>query len=64
MTALAKAHPGQTVIVGSHGTFISRALVGFGCSGADQAFSAAMPMPAIYRLDFTGHQIHTAGPGL
>jgi 2,3-bisphosphoglycerate-dependent phosphoglycerate mutase len=39
-----------TVVVGSHGTFVARALVGFGVGGVDWAFCRAMPMPAVYRL--------------
>lgn len=48
-----------TVVIGNHGTFISRALVGFGVA-VDWAFSRAMPMPAVYRV--TDDEI--TGPGL
>jgi 2,3-bisphosphoglycerate-dependent phosphoglycerate mutase len=46
-------HPGQVVLAAGHGTFISRALSGFGVH-IDWAASRRMPMPAIYRLRFTG----------
>jgi 2,3-bisphosphoglycerate-dependent phosphoglycerate mutase len=55
LTALAREH--ATVVVGSHGTFISRALLGFGLTTVDWPFSRSMPMPAIYRLHFAGHQV-------
>jgi 2,3-bisphosphoglycerate-dependent phosphoglycerate mutase len=48
-----------TVVIGSHGTFVARALAGFGVP-VDWPFSNAMPMPAIYRITDTG----IAGPGL
>lgn len=50
LAALARAHPGETVVVGSHGTFIARALLGFGRTDVDWAFARNMPMPAIHRL--------------
>ncbi|WP_157120799.1 histidine phosphatase family protein [Nocardia fusca] len=55
---------GQPVLVGSHGTFISRALLGLGCSGINWDFHRAMPMPAVYRLDCGDSGIHAVGPGL
>lgn len=61
--SLAGEHPGGIVVVGSHGTFISRALLGFGRS-VDWPFCAAMPMPAIYRLHITEDQVVATGPGL
>ncbi|GAA0255440.1 histidine phosphatase family protein [Saccharothrix mutabilis subsp. mutabilis] len=64
LESLARQHPGGTVVVGSHGTFISRALVGAGVRGLDWPFSRAMPMPAIYRLRFTDRGVHATGPGL
>jgi 2,3-bisphosphoglycerate-dependent phosphoglycerate mutase len=64
LTALAHEHINGTMIVGSHGTFISRALIGFGLTTVDWPFSRSMPMPAIYRLHFTDHQVHATGPGL
>jgi 2,3-bisphosphoglycerate-dependent phosphoglycerate mutase len=47
------------VVVGSHGTFVARALAGFGLP-VDWPFSDAMPMPMIYRITDTG----ITGPGL
>jgi 2,3-bisphosphoglycerate-dependent phosphoglycerate mutase len=64
LTSLAKQHPNGTVVIGNHGTFISRALVGFGLNTVDRSFIHAMPMPAIYRLHFTDHGIQATGPGL
>ncbi|MEV6221742.1 histidine phosphatase family protein [Nocardia fluminea] len=55
--ALADRHYDGTVIVGSDGTFIAQALVGFGFT-VDWEFTYAMPMPAIYRLDLTDDQVH------
>ena len=55
---LARGH--GIVIVGSHGTFVSRALIGFGLTAVDWSFSQAMPMPAVYRI--AGAEI--TGPGL
>jgi 2,3-bisphosphoglycerate-dependent phosphoglycerate mutase len=48
-----------TVVIGSHGTFVSRALAGLGVP-VDWPFSNAMPTPAIYRVAGTG----ITGPGL
>jgi len=64
LTSLAWEHPDGTVVIGSHGTFISAALGGFGLATVDWPFSRAMPMPAIYHLHFIGHEIHGTGPGL
>lgn len=50
LRAIADRHPSGPVVVGSHGTFISRALVGFGRTAVDWEFSRTMPSPAIYRL--------------
>ncbi|MFI9381590.1 histidine phosphatase family protein [Kutzneria sp. NPDC052558] len=47
------------VVIGSHGTFVARALAGFGVP-VDWPFSQAMPMPAIYRITDAG----ITGPGL
>lgn len=60
---LAVEFDGGAVLVGSHGTFISRLLAGFDVA-VDWAFSQSMPMPAIYRLGFTDHGVHAAGPGI
>ncbi|NUS93873.1 MAG: histidine phosphatase family protein [Nocardia sp.] len=56
--------PDRPVVIGSHGTFIARALVGLGCPGIDWAFQQAMPMPAVYRLEFGGPAVSAAGPGI
>jgi 2,3-bisphosphoglycerate-dependent phosphoglycerate mutase len=61
---LAGENPDGIVVIGSHGTFICRALVGFGLTGVDWSFSRAMPMPAIYRLHLSGGKIEATGPGL
>jgi len=53
---LVARHPGEPVVVGSHGTFVARALVAFGVA-VDWSFSQAMPMPAVYRLRFPGPEI-------
>jgi 2,3-bisphosphoglycerate-dependent phosphoglycerate mutase len=37
------------VVVGSHGTFVSRLLAGMG-HGADFESLLRMPMPAVYRI--------------
>ncbi|MGI5220127.1 histidine phosphatase family protein [Nocardia sp. CA-290969] len=63
-TLTALADSAGRALVGSHGTFISRALLGLGCSGINWDFHRAMPMPAVYRLDFDVHGVHAAGPGL
>jgi 2,3-bisphosphoglycerate-dependent phosphoglycerate mutase len=52
------------VVVGSHGTFVARALLGFGVDGIDWPFCAAMPMPAVYRLRWEGGRVVVSGPGL
>ncbi|MFD5179356.1 histidine phosphatase family protein [Nocardia sp. NPDC058379] len=64
LIALADRHYDSTVVIGSHGTFIARALVGFGFTDVDWEFSHAMPMPAIYRLELTDDRIQASGPGL
>jgi 2,3-bisphosphoglycerate-dependent phosphoglycerate mutase len=64
LTELAQRHRGRTVVIGGHGTFISRALIGFGRREVDWAFHSAMPMPAIYRLVFEDGAVRATGPGL
>jgi 2,3-bisphosphoglycerate-dependent phosphoglycerate mutase len=64
VTALTALDAGGPVVVGSHGTFIARALVGFGVPGIDWAFCVAMPMPAVYRLRLDGKHMAVTGPGL
>jgi 2,3-bisphosphoglycerate-dependent phosphoglycerate mutase len=49
--ALARDNHGRVVLAASHGTFIARALSGFGMP-VDRTFWQRMPMPAIYRLRF------------
>jgi 2,3-bisphosphoglycerate-dependent phosphoglycerate mutase len=49
--ALAHENRGQVVLAASHGTFITRALSGFG-GPVDRTFWQRMPMPAIFRLRF------------
>ncbi|MFJ8913524.1 histidine phosphatase family protein [Amycolatopsis sp. NPDC102389] len=46
---LAEQHCGGVVLVGSHGTFVSRLLAGLG-PGIGWAFSRDMPMPAVHLL--------------
>ena len=62
---LARRYTGQRSLVGSHGTFVSRALCGFGVA-IDWPFLRGMPMPAIYRLRFDEQreQPRITGPGL
>lgn len=50
---LAVEHVGGVVLVGSHGTFVSRLLAGFR-PGIDWSFSRDMPMPAVHRLRSCG----------
>lgn len=46
---MAAEYPDATVLVGSHGTFLSRALIAAG-HHADWEFCRAMPMPAVYEV--------------
>lgn len=64
VTALAARPVDGTIVVGSHGTFIARALLGIGVPGIDWPFCASMPMPAVYRLHPNGDRILATGPGL
>ncbi|WP_052359440.1 histidine phosphatase family protein [Actinoplanes friuliensis] len=50
---LVREHPGQVVLVGGHGTIISRVLAGFGVPVGWETVKR-MPMPAIFRLRFAG----------
>jgi 2,3-bisphosphoglycerate-dependent phosphoglycerate mutase len=59
--ALARENRGRLVIAASHGTFISRALAGFGAP-VDWAFWQRMPMPAMYRLRFADPSTNPAMP--
>ena len=49
LARMAAEHPDATVLVGSHGTFLSRALIAAG-HRADWESCRAMPMPAIYEI--------------
>lgn len=49
LARMAAEHPDATVLVGSHGTFLSRALIAAG-HRADWDSCRAMPMPAIYEV--------------
>ncbi|WP_026208962.1 histidine phosphatase family protein [Catelliglobosispora koreensis] len=63
--SLASAYEGRTVLVGSHGTFISMALRGLGIPFSEDSF-LQMTMPAVYPLTFTaldGVPL-ASGPGL
>jgi 2,3-bisphosphoglycerate-dependent phosphoglycerate mutase len=60
--ALAHENHGRLVLAATHGTFISRALSGFGMP-TDWTFWQRMPMPAIYRLRFTDPHTQPAVTG-
>jgi 2,3-bisphosphoglycerate-dependent phosphoglycerate mutase len=62
LASLARQHPDGTVVIGSHGTFVSRALISFGVTTVDRSFIRSMPMPAIYRLHLTDHGVRATGP--
>ncbi|MFS8104033.1 histidine phosphatase family protein [Lentzea alba] len=49
LARMAEEYPDATVVVGSHGTFLARALIAAG-HHADWESSRAMPMPAIYEV--------------
>ena len=49
LARIADEHPDATVLVGSHGTFASRALIAAG-QHADWEFCRTMPMPAIFEV--------------
>ena len=59
---IAAESPGRAV-VGSHGTWIARALLGLGCA-VDADFWLGMPMPAVYEVDLAGRRPTVSGPGL
>jgi 2,3-bisphosphoglycerate-dependent phosphoglycerate mutase len=65
LNGLRTTHPGGAVVVGSHGTFIVRALIGYGLQ-VDLEFWFKMPMPAVYQLQFPGDGSlpRATGPGL
>lgn len=60
--ALAHENRGRLVLAAGHGTFISRALSGFGMP-ADWTSWQRMPMPAIYRLRFADPSTNPAVTG-
>ncbi|HLU60187.1 MAG TPA: histidine phosphatase family protein [Pseudonocardia sp.] len=65
LRALAHQHPAERVLVGSHGTFVARALCGFGVP-VRWPFPQTMLTPAIYHLRFRdprGQPVIT-GPGI
>jgi 2,3-bisphosphoglycerate-dependent phosphoglycerate mutase len=49
MARMAEEYPDATVLVGSHGMFVSRALMAAG-HHVDMEFIRVMPMPAIYEI--------------
>ncbi|MFC6015201.1 hypothetical protein ACFP2T_03205 [Plantactinospora solaniradicis] len=58
-------YAGKRVLLGSRGTFVTRALRGFGAT-VDRLFWQHMPMPAVYclRFDAISQQPEVTGPGL
>jgi 2,3-bisphosphoglycerate-dependent phosphoglycerate mutase len=56
-------HAGGTVVVGGHGTIFSLVLHAFEPQ-IDCAFHLAMPMPAVYTLEFQASWRVISGPGL
>ncbi len=64
LTDIVDGLQGRPAVIGSHGTFIARALIGLGCLGVSRDFQQAMPMPAVYRLEFGGSIVYAVGPGL
>jgi 2,3-bisphosphoglycerate-dependent phosphoglycerate mutase len=57
----AQSAPDAVLVLGSHGTWISRLLAGLGCA-VDADFWFAMPMPAVYVM--TSESGIVRGPGL
>lgn len=54
----------RAIVIGSHGTWISRALHGLG-QLVDADFWFAMPMPALYEVTLDGGTVQSIrGPGL
>lgn len=49
MARIAAEYPEATVVVGSHGTFVARALIAAG-HDTDWEFCRLMPMPAVYEV--------------
>ncbi|MCA1713141.1 MAG: histidine phosphatase family protein [Actinobacteria bacterium] len=59
----AEEPPAAVTVVGSHGTWIARALHGIGFH-VDADFWFSMPMPAVYEVDVDRHEMRASGPGL
>ena len=59
----AEGPPGAVTIVGSHGTWIARALHGLGCD-VDADFWLDMPMPAVFEVVLTRESATVSGPGI
>lgn len=51
------------VVVGSHGTWIARALHGLGCD-VDADFWLNMPMPAVFVIESDGERLHASSHSL
>lgn len=65
MEGIVSSHAGGVILIGSHGTFVSRVLAGYG-EAVDWPFSRDMPMPAVYHILLTedNKAIKIQGPGL
>jgi 2,3-bisphosphoglycerate-dependent phosphoglycerate mutase len=50
-------------VVGSHGTWVARALHGLGCE-VDADFWLDMPMPAVFEVLLQGETVTVTGPGV
>ncbi|MBB5919830.1 hypothetical protein FHR81_000859 [Actinoalloteichus hoggarensis] len=61
---LVARHPEARIVVGTHGTFLARALVGPGVA-VDWPFSRDMASPAVFRVRGIGTpDVRVSGPGL
>jgi 2,3-bisphosphoglycerate-dependent phosphoglycerate mutase len=56
----AEACETSVTVVGSHGTWIARALHGLGCP-VDADFWLGMPMPAVFEVELAGEQARVRG---
>lgn len=61
--AAAEAPAGSVTVLGSHGTWIARALHGLGCD-VDAAFWLDMPKPAVYEVVLGAGAPAVRGPGI
>jgi 2,3-bisphosphoglycerate-dependent phosphoglycerate mutase len=52
----AETRADAVTVIGSHGTWISRALHGLGCA-VDADFWLAMPMPAVFEVELDGRHV-------